>query len=220
MNKRVWIFQYKKEVERKETAKASWYVGWYDHDGHRHAESCGPGARGKNSAEKRKRRLQSELDMRLHQPSGKTKWGVFRGEYEASILPKLASRSRDEVRTTLNHFERIVRPGRIRLRRRRSMLSSPPGERSKAKSRGRPWLRPRSTRIFGTLRQRCGWLTIGATCQRSQRSGWFGSPKNWSGLSPRNTSRRSMTKLVLWLGCRRTPDKIMVQQDSGCAGLK
>ncbi len=30
MNKRVWIFQQKKEVEKKGADAASWYVGWYD----------------------------------------------------------------------------------------------------------------------------------------------------------------------------------------------
>ena len=35
-------FQYKREVDAKGD-KASWYVGHYDLDGKRHAESCGPG---------------------------------------------------------------------------------------------------------------------------------------------------------------------------------
>ena len=68
MNKRLWIFQYKTEIAKKGADKASWYVGWYDPDNRRHAESCGPGARGKNKAEKRLRHLQSELDMGVHQP--------------------------------------------------------------------------------------------------------------------------------------------------------
>src|SRR5438045_282633 len=46
MNKRVWIFQHKKDVVKKGADAASWYVGWYDLRGKRHSESCGPGSRG------------------------------------------------------------------------------------------------------------------------------------------------------------------------------
>jgi integrase len=113
MDKRVWIFQYPKEVRQKGADKASHYVGWYDQDGKRHAESCGPGARGKNKAEKRQRQLQSELDMGMHRPPNKKKWSTFREEYETNVLPNLSSRSRDEVKTALSHFERLVKPGRM-----------------------------------------------------------------------------------------------------------
>jgi hypothetical protein len=33
MNKRVWIFQHKREVAKKGADAASWYVGWYDQHG-------------------------------------------------------------------------------------------------------------------------------------------------------------------------------------------
>ena len=113
MDKKVWIFRYPGEVKKKGEEKASWYVGWYDHDGDRHAESCGPGSRGLNKAEKRKRQLQSELDMGMHQPPNKKKWSLFRKEYEATILPNMASRSREEVKAALDHFERLAKPGRM-----------------------------------------------------------------------------------------------------------
>jgi len=113
MQSRVWIFQYKKEVKEKGAAKASHYVGWYDMDGKRHAESCGSGARGKNCAEKRKRQLQSELDMGVHQPAGRTKWSAFREEYEEKILLNLAPQSRGQVKAALDHFERLARPARM-----------------------------------------------------------------------------------------------------------
>ncbi len=112
MNKKVWVFQYPKDVKQKGD-KASWYVGWYDLDNKRHAESCGAGARGKNKAEKRVRRLQAELDLGVHQPPSKKNWTVFREEYETKILPNLASRSREEVKAALNHFQRLLKPGRM-----------------------------------------------------------------------------------------------------------
>ena len=115
MNKSVWIFQYPAEVRRKGKDGASWYVGWYDPGGRRHSESCGPGARGKNKAEKRQRRLQGELDLGVHQAPGKKTWKDFREEYEAKIFPNLARQSQDQIRAALDHFERLVKPGRLDL---------------------------------------------------------------------------------------------------------
>lgn len=91
MNKKVWTFQYKKEIAKKGANKASWYIGWYDLAGKRHAESCGSGARGKNQAEKRLRRIQSELDIGVHQPPDRKSWAEFRTDYEEQILSGLAS---------------------------------------------------------------------------------------------------------------------------------
>jgi len=115
MNKRVWIFQFKKEVEQKGADKASWYVGWYDLAGRRHSESCGPGARGKNQAEKRLRRLQGELDLGVHQPQCKKTWEGFRAEYAAKILSLKAVGSVPIIKASLDHFERIIKPGRLEM---------------------------------------------------------------------------------------------------------
>lgn len=113
MNKRVWIFRIKKEVTQKGEAEANWYVGWYDLQGKRHGESCGPGSRGKNQAEKRLRRLQSELDMGVHRPASKITWKDFRREYEEQVLSRLAPSSQRAVKVALATFERLVSPGRV-----------------------------------------------------------------------------------------------------------
>ena len=88
-------------------------MGWYEHDNKRHAEGCGPGARGKNKAEKRLRHLQSELDMGVHQPPNKKKWSDFRERYDREILPNLAPQSQDQVAAALGHFERIIKPSKV-----------------------------------------------------------------------------------------------------------
>jgi integrase len=113
MNKKVWVFQIKKDVEQKGKREASWYVGWYDLAGKRHSESCGPGARGKNQAEKRLRRIQGELDLGVHQPESRKSWADFRAEYEAQILTGLSPRSVPLVQAALNNFERVVKPHRV-----------------------------------------------------------------------------------------------------------
>jgi integrase len=113
MHKRVWIFQYKKEVAAKGEADASWYVGWYDGQGKRHAESCGPGSRGKNLAEKRLRRIQSELDMGSHHPPSKMLWADFRKQYEEQVLSRLEIGSQGTFRTAFDAFERHTKVLRV-----------------------------------------------------------------------------------------------------------
>jgi integrase len=113
MNKKVWTFQIKKEVEEKGPQKASWYVGWYDLVGKRHSESCGSGARGKNQAEKRLRRIQGELDLGVHQPQNKKTWEDFRDKYEAEILPGHAPRTQPLIKAALDNFERIIQPKKM-----------------------------------------------------------------------------------------------------------
>ena len=153
MNKSVWIFQQPKEVRARGAAGASWYVGWYDLDGNRHSESCGPGARGKNNAEKRQRRIQSELDTGIHQPRNRRKWSDFRKQYTEQILQGKAFKTQQEAEVSLNHFERLLRVGQMTAittqaiddfvaRRRRERGRKP----------GSLVLQP-STRTFGILRR-------------------------------------------------------------------
>lgn len=113
MQKRVWVFQYRRDIDRKGANKASWYVGYVDHEGKRRGESCGPGSRGRKKAEQHKRLLQSELDTRIHRPDGRVRWELFRREYEEKVLAALEPSTQQQVRTALNHFKRIVRPGRM-----------------------------------------------------------------------------------------------------------
>ncbi len=86
MNKKVWIFQFQKDVRAKGPDEASWYVGWYDLEGGRHSESCGPGSRGKDKALKRQRRLFAELDLLVHQPRTRELWQDFCDQFEAEVL--------------------------------------------------------------------------------------------------------------------------------------
>src|SRR5262245_21591630 len=113
MNKRVWIFQQKKEIEKKGTDAASWYVGWYDLQGKRHSESCGPGSRGKTAAERRLRRIQGELDTGVHQPNNRKLWTEFQTEYEERILSGLATKTKDAAIDSLGHFQRIIGLARV-----------------------------------------------------------------------------------------------------------
>jgi len=113
MNKKVWIYQRSGHVKKKGRNQASWYVGWYDLDNKRRSESCGPGVRGKNKAEKRQRHIQGALDHGVYQNPNKKSWKDFREEYETKLLPNLAPSSRLQIKAALDHFERLCNPGRI-----------------------------------------------------------------------------------------------------------
>jgi len=113
MNKSVWIFQYPEDLRRKGPDGASWFVGWYDLAGKRRSESCGPGARGKNLAEKRKRRIEGELDLGVHAPVSKKSWADFRTEYQEQILSRLEPSSQIAIQVALDAFERHAKPGKV-----------------------------------------------------------------------------------------------------------
>jgi integrase len=108
-----WVFQDDKQVKKHGADAASWYVGWYEPNGRRKSESFGPGPRGKERAERRRRQLENELMTGTYQVKVMKTWQEFRSQYEKTVLPGLAVRSRNEVVYSLDHFERIVKPVRM-----------------------------------------------------------------------------------------------------------
>jgi hypothetical protein len=58
---KAWVYQGDKQLKKRGPDKASWYVGWLDPEGKRRCKSCEPGARGKDLAEKYRRKVEAEL---------------------------------------------------------------------------------------------------------------------------------------------------------------
>jgi integrase len=110
---KAWVYQDAHQVEKVGAAKASYYVGWFDPEGRKRCQSCGSGAAGRNAAYKLREKRQAELISGTYQSNAKKTWEQFREEYEAKILPGLAVRSRVEVKTAFDHFERIIGPKRL-----------------------------------------------------------------------------------------------------------
>jgi integrase len=108
-----WVFQKVEQVAKLGEQGASWYVGWYEPNGRRRKESFGPGPRGKERAERKRRQLEQELMTGTYQVKVMKTWQDFRAQYEKTVLPGLAVRSRPEVLYSLEHFERIVKPVRM-----------------------------------------------------------------------------------------------------------
>jgi integrase len=108
-----WVFQKAEQVRDLGPDKASWYVGWYEPNGRRRKESFGPGPRGKERAERKRRQLEHELMTGTYQVKVMKTWEEFREQYEKTVLPGLSARTRHEAILSLNHFERITKPVRM-----------------------------------------------------------------------------------------------------------
>lgn len=111
---RTWVFQDAKQVAKVGDKAASWYVGWVDPDGKRRCKSCGPGSPGKATAGKLARKINAELLTDTYGDKSSCTWAEFREEYDRTILPGLAERTREEVTVALDHFERLTSPARMR----------------------------------------------------------------------------------------------------------
>jgi integrase len=108
-----WVYQDSHQVEKHGGAAVAWSVGWYDPEGKRRTKSCGPGEHGKRTAERLRRKVEAELLTGTYKSQLLTTWQDFRRDYEARVVPGLALATRYEIRGALDHFERLVKPGRV-----------------------------------------------------------------------------------------------------------
>lgn len=105
---RAWIFQDSRQ-KKKLGVKAPWSVGWYTPDGKKRSKRIGS----RSMAQKYARKIEGQLAAGTYEDERRKHWRDFRREYEQHILPALATRTRESIRTTLNHFERICRPVKL-----------------------------------------------------------------------------------------------------------
>ncbi len=111
---KAWIYQDDHQIKKHGVEKASWYVGWYDPEGKKRCQSCGPGSAGKNAAQKVRRKVEAELIEGTYKRSNTKKtWQDFRHEYETKIAEGMNTNSRRLVLDALDHFERIIKPKKI-----------------------------------------------------------------------------------------------------------
>jgi integrase len=109
MSSDAWIYQRIEQVQKIGAEAAS----WYEPDGKRQKKSCGPGFKGKQNAEKLKRKIEAELMTGTYETHTRKLWPDFRQEYEHRVLAGLAIRSRTEAAVALDHFERLMKPVRV-----------------------------------------------------------------------------------------------------------
>jgi integrase len=110
---KAWVYQDDKQVKKHGPERASWYAGWIDPEGKRRCQSCGPGARGKDAAERLARRIEGQLLAGTYRGNAKKIWQQFRHEYEEKVLDGMAPETRRLTLNALDHFERIARPKKL-----------------------------------------------------------------------------------------------------------
>jgi integrase len=106
---RVWVFQAFTHQQRFGDA-APWSIGWYDPDGKKRSKKVGS----RSMAEKLARKTEGQLAAGLYQAESLKKWSDFRFDYEAKIVSGMAAGTRRVTLDALNHFERLLRPAKIR----------------------------------------------------------------------------------------------------------
>jgi integrase len=106
---KAWIFQDHRQKQLLGEDKCPWSVGWLDPEGKRKSKRIGS----KSAAEKYQRKIEGQLVAGVYQANSRKDWATFRGEYEAKILPRLKSSSGVVIKSTLDHFERLIKPGKL-----------------------------------------------------------------------------------------------------------
>ncbi len=101
-----WLFQDHRRKQQLGADACPWSVGWIDPDGKRKSKKIGS----KSMAEKFARKIEGQLASGTYQNDNRKKWADFRAEYDKKILPRLATKTQEAVKTTLAHFERICKP--------------------------------------------------------------------------------------------------------------
>ncbi len=110
---KAWVYQDDKQVKKRGTESASWYVGWIDPEGKRRCKSCGVGAAGKKNADKLCAKVSAELLTGTYQRADLKTWKEFREEYEAKIMAGMDGPTRRLTVEALDAVERLVKPVKV-----------------------------------------------------------------------------------------------------------
>jgi len=106
---KAWIFQDHRQ-KQKLGDKAPWSVGWTDPDGKRRSKSIGS----RSMAQKFARRVEGKIAAGCYENESRKTWSDFMVEFESRVLAIMEPRTRESTQDGLNHFERVIRPTRLR----------------------------------------------------------------------------------------------------------
>lgn len=106
---RAWIFQDHKQKQLLGD-KCPWSVGFYDASGKRRSKRIGS----RSLAEKESRRIEGQLIAGTYEAPARSTWEQFMAEYESKILAVAEPATREATQYAINHFERIIRPVKMR----------------------------------------------------------------------------------------------------------
>jgi len=111
MDKRAWVGQLKRQIDKHGADAASWYAFWKDPDtGAQQNKSCGPGTVGFKAAEKLADRIHSQIVTGTYKSMAKHTWESFRDKYKEKIVSRLRDPSRRAINDTIIAVERVMKP--------------------------------------------------------------------------------------------------------------
>ncbi len=162
---RAWIYQRPEQKRDMGEAAAPWYVGWIDPDKNKRGKSCGPGPDGKRNAAKLKRQIEAQLLTGTYGQRVNGTWAEFRAEYESKIVSARAASTQRVVRVVLDHFERLIAPGKM------AGLKTAVIDHYRALRRREPGQQPGSVLNPGTLNKELRYLK--AALGKARRWGYL-----------------------------------------------
>ena len=104
-----WLFQDTRQKKKLGDA-CPWSVGWIDPEtGKTRSKKVGT----ENAATKYARKLEGQIAVGTYEPKSRITWREFRERYEKTVLARKPGRTIEGEKIAFEHFERIVKPGRL-----------------------------------------------------------------------------------------------------------
>lgn len=105
---KVWLFQDHRRKATLGEAKCPWSVGWFE-DGRKRSKKVGC----RSMAEKFAQKLETQMETGTYQTDSRKRWATFRQEWEQRIGNGMAPQTKRCTTDALDHFERLIKPGRV-----------------------------------------------------------------------------------------------------------
>lgn len=110
MDRKAWVHQLKKQIDKFGEKDAPWYVSWYDPEGKRRTKSCGTGKIGFTAATKLADTTHSQLVTGTYETCRKKTWDQFFARYKDHVENRYDERSRKAALLSIKTFVRIAKP--------------------------------------------------------------------------------------------------------------
>jgi integrase len=114
MDRRAWVNQLKRHVDKLGVKKAPWQVFWNDPEtGSQRSKSCGSGPKGKKAANELADLIHSQLVTGTYKSNAKEHWDTFRVRLDEHINGRYDVESRNSAKLSLDTFARVAKPHRM-----------------------------------------------------------------------------------------------------------
>lgn len=115
MDRRAWVNQLKRYVDKLGTDKAPWHVFWNDPEtGTQRSKSCGSGKAGKSAANRLADQIHSQLVTGTYMSDSRQTWESFRARLNEHLEGRYREKSQVSAKLSIDTFERIAKPNKMK----------------------------------------------------------------------------------------------------------